>query len=1649
MKTTQLFAWSSNCAVKDWLLATKKSSPGTLKNCSGRIGWVFCVALMSLITGVSLHAQIAGGSALAMNGTNGYATITLGQTLTNYTISAWVYLRSGGVFSNPRIAVVSSTNCGSTAEFLIRGNSSINDPQYLQLGRCFQYEGATSTAPVPMNAWVQVSVSVTNQPAGSSVTFYINGAPAGTELLPPSNNVSLGPTLALAYNNAADRKFDGYLDEVQIWRGVVSPVTNRVLNGAETNLLAYYRFDEGSGTGSGNIAYEGGADNATLQGLATWTIIPPPLPPPGSPTIGGDWIAQGPAPIEDSAHTGGVTGAWGIPPYYPVSGNIFAAVPHPTDSNIFYAAGVNGGVWKTLNAGSSNSISWMPITDQEASPSMTCLEFDPLDLSYQTIVAAHGAYSSSGRAAALLGILRTTNGGVTWQQLSNNLAGATIAAVAARGNTLLAALSTGYPLSTDGLYRSTNAGANFVKLTGASGLPAGQITSLVGNPTNHGRFFAASPSGGIYRSDDTGATWTRVANGITNAASGCGPNTQRVLLGLHANAGIEVVYAAVLNSPSYTPYHYFSTNAGATWILIGVASNSVSTNFANYVHFSYGADPLDPNLVYVGGTGISVWRINRAASLPSRFANLIGYNQTPGRSVHADSHTIKFDPSGNLIQCDDGGIYLLPRLAATSGTHGVTPNGADGWRSLVGNLQLTEFYSIAYDPRGKVLMGGNHDNGIVEQKATGSLYWKIPSGGDGGPCAVDVRSHPTQTTRLLGRDALEYNGWLKRVFNNAGQLLQATSPALICLREHSFLIRRFQNDPLFLRWYYSMEVNAIDGRRVLFGLTNGVFETTDHGETLRRVPGDFFLTVAGARMVYGGSLNGVPNPDLIWACGNKIPSPSYYAIMLRTNATAPLTFINLTNDQPLGIVANPVNWREAYYLTSTKIFQTTNAGQSWVDLTANLAGGPALRTLEFLPLPSGPALAAGTDDGVYITRLGTLPRWWTRLGASLPRAIAYSLSYDPSDQLLAVGMHGRGAWTYSMFGWPEIAGPGVALNLSPAAANFVKARITPALLDNYTISAWINLRSGGTFPDPRVAIVSATNSCPPAAGASVELLIRSATTNITDPQYLQLARCNVFGGPLGTVPVPLNQWVYVAVTVGPTVGVPGGVSNLVSYYVNGQPAGSSYFVNVDLTLGPDLGVGLNNGSNRKFDGLLDQVRIWSTSIDSLQIAATMGAQLTGNMTIDNALVMHLNFNEGTGGAFQAGPGATASMSGLGSWRPSGALFQTVTIPTTVPAQDITSISATLAARYAANYPSALSELQFDYGLTLNYTNFLSQPILPRFTPVLNGSSDFITSTQIVSNPQVFSIGLWFKTTSQNGGRLLGFGSTQTNASPLLDRHLYMGTDGLVRFGVFGDTYRVISGGPACNDGHWHHAMGTFSTNGMRLYLDGIQVAENLTINPGGGHQAFVYDGYWRLGWDGMANWPGASANSFFAGAIAEAQVWDTVLTSNQVSANLLCPASGTEPGLVTYYRLNEAGGVAVADSAPAGGTNAGFVYGAPAWVDSIDIPQCYRQTVTNLEPASTYYFRAVGLNGGSGFGSSDRSFTTMLPTLKVARATNSEVQISWRLPATGFVLEGTSNLNNPSGWLPVLAPADSDASTVLYHITPLPNQSVFYRLRRP
>ena len=158
----------------------------------------------------------------------------------------------------------------------------------------------------------------------------------------------------------------------------------------------------------------------------------PALAPAPAMQVGDPWIVIGPA----STLGGQVT----IPPSNEIAGCIQAMALHPTNADILFLGAVNGGVWRTTNA-TAVSPSWMPLTDSLSSPSIGSLEFDPMDPTFQTLVAGSARLSSLGATGgARIGVLRTTDGGDTWSVLgSATFANENLTSVAARGTVILAA----------------------------------------------------------------------------------------------------------------------------------------------------------------------------------------------------------------------------------------------------------------------------------------------------------------------------------------------------------------------------------------------------------------------------------------------------------------------------------------------------------------------------------------------------------------------------------------------------------------------------------------------------------------------------------------------------------------------------------------------------------------------------------------------------------------------------------------------------------------------------------------------------------------------------------------------------------------------------------------------------------------------------------------------------------------------------------------------------------------------------------------------------------------------------------------------------------------------------------------------------------
>ncbi|SDP38037.1 PKD repeat-containing protein [Pedococcus dokdonensis] len=153
----------------------------------------------------------------------------------------------------------------------------------------------------------------------------------------------------------------------------------------------------------------------------------------------------------------------------------------------------------------------------------------------------------------------------------------------------------------------------------------------------------------------------------------------------------------------------------------------------------------------------------------------------------------------------------------------------------------------------------------------------------------------------------------------------------------------------------------------------------------------------------------------------------------------------------------------------------------------------------------------------------------------------------------------------------------------------------------------------------------------------------------------------------------------------------------------------------------------------------------------------------------------------------------------------------------------------------------------------------------------NGSDGFVASKRVYSNPHNYTLEAWVKTTSTNGGKVIGFGCSNTGTSGCYDRHVYFNNDGTLTFGVWTGFTNTITTPLAYNDGQWHHVMATQSnTDGMALYVDGVLRGTN------GQNDAQAYDGYWRVGGDN--HW--GCCSPFLAGTIDEVAVYSSVLPAS-------------------------------------------------------------------------------------------------------------------------------------------------------------------------
>jgi hypothetical protein len=708
--------------------------------------------------------------------------------------------------------------------------------------------------------------------------------------------------------------------------------------------------------------------------------------------IGGNlWVAQGGAPIWNG-DAGVANGE--------VGGAIQSVVQHPANPDIMFVGTVNGGIWRTLNAKAA-SPTWTPLTDFAPSLSISSLVLDTADLSYNTLVASLGSYSSLARIGSTThGLLRSTDGGNSWSYLDGGgiLLNKNISGVSAQGNIVVVSVdeAVGNLTSAFGIYRSTNTGASFYQVSSVtglqSGLPYGRARVLMTDPGSPAKLYTVlfarnGGTNGIYRSTDTGATWSKISNvTMDNLLTTSDQDSARISVGA---AGL--IYVGIQDSGNSGITRVFrSPNGGLNWSDLGLAQTSEISPASvqtSPVVMAVFADPGNTNIVYVGG-GDDL-RCDISQPIGSQWARLNGcISASPPNSgdlnctsPHSDTRNMIFDLSGNLILVCDGGIYRRtnPR------------NYLGSWSSIIGNLQVGEIHDIAYDPIFGVVVAGTQDNGTQRQTSPAQPLWAMINGSDGGDVAVDSTSAPGYSIVYLSDQSFNFR---RQTFNSTLGVATNVSPALTVTSGAAF-------QPQFVTPF---KLNAVNSRRVVIGGGNSIYESLDQGDTIAEIGPGQHVNKAGNGFAYGGWRGGVSNPEVLYTTAAS-------GVLVRTNAGVGLTAVPTAfpGGTPLDVALLTTDWMTVYVIDASNVFMSTNAGNSWTNITGNLTGVGDLICIRAGTTNKPPSILVGAHAGVYVSSSPNFG-FWSMIGTNLPNAPVLDLEYNQSADLLLVGTTGRGAW---------------------------------------------------------------------------------------------------------------------------------------------------------------------------------------------------------------------------------------------------------------------------------------------------------------------------------------------------------------------------------------------------------------------------------------------------------------------------------------------------------------------------------------------------------------------------------------------------------------------------------------------------------------
>jgi photosystem II stability/assembly factor-like uncharacterized protein len=395
-------------------------------------------------------------------------------------------------------------------------------------------------------------------------------------------------------------------------------------------------------------------------------------------------------------------------------GRIGDIAVNPRNRSIWYVLASSGGLWKTTNRGQT----FKPIFDQYGSYSLGCVTLDPHNP--DVVWLGTGENQSQRSVGFGDGVYKSTDGGKTWENVglktSEHIARIL---VDPRNSDVVYVASQGplwAPGGERGLFKTTDGGKTWKPILQISENTG--VTEAVFDPINPDVIYAASyqrrrnvgvligggPESKIFKSEDGGASWTKLTQGLPTGDMG------RIAMAVSLQKP-EVVYAFLNTAKSSESGFYKSVDAGLNWKFQS-AFKPLDWQYFGKLY----PDPRQFDRFYIMDINIQVTN-NGGKSLAST-----------GWRVHSDNHALAFDPSdpNHFIVGNDGGLYESYDAGTTF--HHFT------------NMPTMQFYRVGLDDARPFynVYGGAQDNGTVAGPSRTPFRagirlseWMTVGGGDG------------------------------------------------------------------------------------------------------------------------------------------------------------------------------------------------------------------------------------------------------------------------------------------------------------------------------------------------------------------------------------------------------------------------------------------------------------------------------------------------------------------------------------------------------------------------------------------------------------------------------------------------------------------------------------------------------------------------------------------------------------------------------------------------------------------------------------------------------------------------------------------------------------------------------------------------------